>query len=454
MLLTLCAACSKPLGPDDTRCRNCGEETASPVRLDLFELGALPRQRCPACGRSAPAFARTCPSCRERMDPGLPLLPAAHQLLLDARSFEDSVLLAAPAMLPEAREVGPRLERAGLVVHELREADRPLAATARWALEVRVGRPTEAPAEGWTTRGDGVVETRGTRLEIWAEVGASVDLPEALALDGPVVGVAGHCSGPSPARELALQLAALEAVVGEAEVWVDATAQRPLTAALRQRLREGAALPDLYDLRRAERAGVVWLRTVGLDRLGAPELEALLVPPRRVDEVEALLHRVAAHLVATDLPAPARPFTVAHNAEVAWLPWEEAEALIPTGVPGRSPADRAAHDGPTLVLFAWLEGRVQPLVEALGVRADRGLNQPPPPATRAVSPAVAAGLSLLWPGLGQIYLGQALKGVAVAVFGLLTCNLLGLLNLVMAADGWQVAGRLRRGEVVGPWRFF
>lgn len=78
---------------------------------------------------------------------------------------------------------------------------------------------------------------------------------------------------------------------------------------------------------------------------------------------------------------------------------------------------------------------------------------------RAKSPTSAALLSLLVPGLGQIYCCQDNKGVF-----LIGMSLLGhwatsgatswVLWPTMAADAWLIAQKLRTGSAVQRWEFF
>jgi hypothetical protein len=70
-------------------------------------------------------------------------------------------------------------------------------------------------------------------------------------------------------------------------------------------------------------------------------------------------------------------------------------------------------------------------------------------------PAAAALVSLLWPGLGQLWLGQTEKGALLAILALLTLWCGGLLALAAAWDAWVLAGRraerpLETWESAGP----
>ncbi len=71
---------------------------------------------------------------------------------------------------------------------------------------------------------------------------------------------------------------------------------------------------------------------------------------------------------------------------------------------------------------------------------------------RPCSPLLAGLLSLLLPGLGQIYIGQKKKGAVLLAVSLLTCFWMGLANLVAAADAWSLARKLSSGEPIRPWQ--
>jgi len=65
-----------------------------------------------------------------------------------------------------------------------------------------------------------------------------------------------------------------------------------------------------------------------------------------------------------------------------------------------------------------------------------------------VSPVLAGLLSLVLPGAGQIYIGQKLKGGVLLALSLLTCGLLGLLNILLAIDAWGLARRMSKGKAI------
>ncbi|MFZ5481365.1 MAG: hypothetical protein ACOZNI_31685 [Myxococcota bacterium] len=85
------------------------------------------------------------------------------------------------------------------------------------------------------------------------------------------------------------------------------------------------------------------------------------------------------------------------------------------------------------------------------------LNQPPAPPAEPPNAMVAALLSFVIPGLGQLYLGQPAKGAVLVGIGLVTgCGVgsFGILNLVVAIDAYLLAERKGRGEALAPWQFF
>lgn len=88
----------------------------------------------------------------------------------------------------------------------------------------------------------------------------------------------------------------------------------------------------------------------------------------------------------------------------------------------------------------------------------------PPPAPVAPAPTVQSGggphpvlvalASFLFPGLGQLLVGQVAKGAVLFGLTVFTCGGFGLVNLFAAVDGFLVAARRQRGEPLGPWQFF
>lgn len=74
-------------------------------------------------------------------------------------------------------------------------------------------------------------------------------------------------------------------------------------------------------------------------------------------------------------------------------------------------------------------------------------------------PTVMAILSLVVPGLGQMVLGQTVKGIVLFVLflgvGLSTWCFGGVAVAIVAIiDAYQIATKLKRGQAVGQWDFF
>ncbi|HJN77755.1 MAG TPA: DUF6677 family protein [Myxococcota bacterium] len=69
-------------------------------------------------------------------------------------------------------------------------------------------------------------------------------------------------------------------------------------------------------------------------------------------------------------------------------------------------------------------------------------------------PAVAAALSFLLPGVGQMVAGQHKKGAVMLLLSIATCYFAGLACPVAAIDAWVVADKLRKGTPAGEWECF
>ena len=75
------------------------------------------------------------------------------------------------------------------------------------------------------------------------------------------------------------------------------------------------------------------------------------------------------------------------------------------------------------------------------------------------SVGLAQFLSCLLPGLGQIYNGQVLKGIAVICANVLIASAtvgFGYLAVLVAAiiDAGKIAKKINEGKAVGEWEFF
>lgn len=70
-------------------------------------------------------------------------------------------------------------------------------------------------------------------------------------------------------------------------------------------------------------------------------------------------------------------------------------------------------------------------------------------------PVLAAVLSFMWGGAGQIYLGQVKKGIALIVVMLITSLIaLGFFVTVLSSiDAYRIAKKLNSGNYVGEWEF-
>ena len=72
---------------------------------------------------------------------------------------------------------------------------------------------------------------------------------------------------------------------------------------------------------------------------------------------------------------------------------------------------------------------------------------------------LATILSCCIPGVGQIYLGQLFKGIALLiiyfVLGSITFGIVGLVAWVVAMlDAFKIGKKLEEGKSVAPWEFF
>ncbi len=75
------------------------------------------------------------------------------------------------------------------------------------------------------------------------------------------------------------------------------------------------------------------------------------------------------------------------------------------------------------------------------------------------SPFLAAFLSFLWCGLGQIYNEQVTKGIALAIFTLIAFISSGgfsvlILPWLIIFDAYRIAERINAGERVETWQCF
>ena len=78
---------------------------------------------------------------------------------------------------------------------------------------------------------------------------------------------------------------------------------------------------------------------------------------------------------------------------------------------------------------------------------------------RNLTPGIAALLSVLLVGLGQILMGQQAKGVTMLVvaclLGFVTFGVAAVVVWpVSAVDAYRIAKKLESGQAVGEWEFF
>jgi TM2 domain-containing membrane protein YozV len=79
------------------------------------------------------------------------------------------------------------------------------------------------------------------------------------------------------------------------------------------------------------------------------------------------------------------------------------------------------------------------------------------PSNPPKDPIIAAVLSLILGGAGQLYLGQQRKGIIliVAYFVLVWCAGIGLvIPLLGAYDAYVIGTKLKNGQAVGDMEFF
>ncbi|MFM2163805.1 MAG: hypothetical protein RL325_242 [Planctomycetota bacterium] len=103
---------------------------------------------------------------------------------------------------------------------------------------------------------------------------------------------------------------------------------------------------------RDRKDGPFWIATVGLARLGKPELELLDVPANRLRVGLELVDALAARSVEEELPPAGVPFDAGEGLRVALVPAHEAiEALAPSA-PGGAADRRSLPPGPRAAICA------------------------------------------------------------------------------------------------------
>lgn len=81
------------------------------------------------------------------------------------------------------------------------------------------------------------------------------------------------------------------------------------------------------------------------------------------------------------------------------------------------------------------------------------------PSTPPKNPIIAAVLSALIPGLGQVYLKQVLKGLAIVGGNVvMVIASMGLANIFIwvaaVIDAYKIGNKLQKGTPVQKWEFF
>lgn len=133
--------------------------------------------------------------------------------------------------------------------------------------------------------------------------------------------------------------------------------------------------------------------------------------------------------------------------------------------------------------YVWTDGQGdwKPASEVVGLFSGGSTSVPPPPTSGQYGggapygnagdpdlvmpsnpprdPTLMAILSFLIPGLGQMILGQTVKGIVLFVLyvgvGFVTACFGGLVVLIVAIiDAYQIAVKLRSGQPVRQWDFF
>ncbi len=70
---------------------------------------------------------------------------------------------------------------------------------------------------------------------------------------------------------------------------------------------------------------------------------------------------------------------------------------------------------------------------------------------------IAAVLSFFLPGLGQVYLGQMWKGLAIfgaTIFSVEFIIVPAIIAIVATIDAYMIGNKLRAGYMVDEWEFF
>lgn len=98
--------------------------------------------------------------------------------------------------------------------------------------------------------------------------------------------------------------------------------------------------------------GPYWLTTIGLHRIGCPELEMLEIEPSELPVALDLLDAIAARLVTEEVPGAGVPFEAGESIPVALVPVDEVIATLAPGAPGGREQRVRQPPGPRAVVCA------------------------------------------------------------------------------------------------------
>lgn len=381
MDVQLCPNCFSQLGRNPRHCDACGSDFLNPRSFKIEQLVKLPKKSCPQCYRSVPTEAYACARCHAPTAGSVQALNPQTQAWLDSLGrYEDIhyIALNGACSMAEARR-----KLAALPITQ----DEP--ATDKLVLRVNFKGAPSGFSNG--------SHFHGYLVEVWAENGHMIV----------------HSFGGSGGIP---EFAALWAVARafSADIQDQETGQRVLKIPEHFR--------DLYGIIVEEHAGFAWIRSCGLARSGRPDLEVLEVPEAEIAQATEWIHVLAATLKPGDFSPPYQDIGPIH-----WLPFEHLKT--PIRGPGSHPEDRQKLPFGSFVIRA--VGSVSP---PLPVAAPET-----PPQPNSLSPWIPTVASLLFPGVGQMLLGQKLKGALLLFGGAGVGYLCGLINLYAAWDAYQQA---------------
>lgn len=98
--------------------------------------------------------------------------------------------------------------------------------------------------------------------------------------------------------------------------------------------------------------GPFWIATVGLARVGKPELEMLEVPAERLRAGLELVDALAARSIEEELPPAGMPFDAGEGLRIALVPAQEAIEPLASTSPGGAADRRSLPAGPRAVICA------------------------------------------------------------------------------------------------------